>query len=89
MLSDYPDRLGHYARLHHVLDPSRDLSPATHTFKFLRYYDLQRITHKLIRLNDLLDSEFGISKEDTEELNTLLRDQGTRENLDYLVVYTD
>ena len=81
LLSDYPKRLGHYARLHDIIDPSRDLNPATHPFTFLRYYDLQRITHKLMHLNDLLKSGVNLSQQDAEELNTLLRDQGTSPKL--------
>jgi hypothetical protein len=44
----------------------------------LRYCDIQRITHKLLHLQNQLETGAVLSEADSEEMNRLLRAQGMR-----------
>lgn len=76
ILSSYPQRLHHHARQHATLDRFSGLTPATIDFRYLRYFSLQRLTHRLAHLADRLHSPEGLTDDCLDEMNKLLSDQG-------------
>jgi hypothetical protein len=76
-LTEHRSRLPHYKAIHLLFDPYRETGLSTVDFSSLRYCDIQRITYKLLHLRDQLVTGAVLSEADLDEMNRLLRAQGT------------
>jgi hypothetical protein len=89
LLAQYPAQLETYSRNIALFgdkysEHSEDGGPylQIYHFRYLRHYDLQRISNRLYYLQTWLRQGYILSNKDEEELNRLLKDQGIFSVLD-------